>query len=162
MDVQGQGRRDHRRGRRHRPERSAAISATKGAAIAAHRQEPRRSTTSPTTLEPAKASRSTPPIADISDAKAVAAAFAGIRRRASAPVDILVNNAGFSEHPTFAKTDPAGLGDDVNGNLNGAYNCAHAVLPGMKAKRCRLIIDIGSVNGSGRSAIPPTAPPRPE
>ncbi len=62
-------------------------------------------------------------------------------------VDILVNNAGFSEHPTFSRTDPAGWRHDVNGNLNGAYYCAHAVIPGMKEKGAGSIIAIGSVNG---------------
>src|SRR5439155_10098776 len=61
--------------------------------------------------------------------------------------DILINNAGFSEHPSFAHTDPKGWQHDVNGNLNGAYNCAYAVIPGMKEKRRGSIIAIGSVNG---------------
>ena len=65
------------------------------------------------------------------------------------PVDILINNAGFSDHPTFARTDPAGWQTDINGNLNGAYYCAHAVLPGMKEKRGGSIVAIGSVNGIG-------------
>jgi NAD(P)-dependent dehydrogenase (short-subunit alcohol dehydrogenase family) len=81
-------------------------------------------------------------IADVGDPAAVAKAFAQFGH-----VDILVNNAGFSEHPTFAKTDPAAWAYDLNGNLNGAYNCAHAVIAGMKAKGGGSIIAIGSVNG---------------
>ena len=81
-------------------------------------------------------------IADVGDPAAVAVAFAQL-----GAVDILVNNAGFSEHPTFAKTDPQAWSHDINGNLNGAYNCAHAVLDGMKAKSGGAIIAIGSVNG---------------
>ena len=42
-------------------------------------------------------------IADVGDPLAVTAALAEL-----GPIDILVNNAGFSEHPTFAKTDPEG------------------------------------------------------
>jgi NAD(P)-dependent dehydrogenase (short-subunit alcohol dehydrogenase family) len=61
--------------------------------------------------------------------------------------DILINNAGFSEHPTFPKTDPEDWAYDVNGNLNGAYNCAHAVIPGMIDKGGGSIVAIGSVNG---------------
>jgi NAD(P)-dependent dehydrogenase (short-subunit alcohol dehydrogenase family) len=85
-------------------------------------------------------------VADVGDAGAVSEAF---KRVASdlGVVDILVNNAGFSEHPTFARTDPAGWLHDVNGNLNGAYYCAHAVLPGMQEKKAGSIIAIGSVNG---------------
>jgi NAD(P)-dependent dehydrogenase (short-subunit alcohol dehydrogenase family) len=79
---------------------------------------------------------------DIGDKDAVASAF-----KTFGPVDILVNNAGFSEHPTFNRTDPGGWAHDVNGNLNGAYYCAHAVLPGMKERGHGNIVTIGSVNG---------------
>ena len=81
-------------------------------------------------------------VLDIGDAEAVARSFAAL-----GGIDVLINNAGFSNHPTFAKTDPAGWRDDVNGNLNGAYNCAHAVLPGMIEKRSGAIVNVGSVNG---------------
>jgi NAD(P)-dependent dehydrogenase (short-subunit alcohol dehydrogenase family) len=81
-------------------------------------------------------------VADVGNSDEVAATFAAI-----GPVDVLVNNAGFSEHPTFPKTDPEAWAYDVNGNLNSAYNCAHAVIPGMQAKGGGSIIAIGSVNG---------------
>lgn len=84
-------------------------------------------------------------VVDIADAGAVADAFQRVSERA--PVDILVNNAGFSNHTTFAKTDPAGWSEDVHGNLNGAYNCAYVVLPTMRAKGQGAIVNIGSVNG---------------
>ncbi|HEX2256184.1 MAG TPA: SDR family oxidoreductase, partial [Afifellaceae bacterium] len=42
---------------------------------------------------------------------------------------------------------PEGWRRDVDINLNGAYNCAYAVLPGMKARRAGAIVNIGSVNG---------------
>jgi NAD(P)-dependent dehydrogenase (short-subunit alcohol dehydrogenase family) len=85
-------------------------------------------------------------IVDIGDAEAVASAFATITARLG-PVDILINNAGRSRNPSLERTTPAGFRDDVNDNLNGAYNCAHAVLPGMKARRAGAIVNIGSVNG---------------
>lgn len=81
-------------------------------------------------------------VIDIGDKDAVASAF-----KTFGPIDILINNAGFSEHPTFNRTDPAGWAHDVNGNLNGAYYCAHAVLPGMKERGQGNIVSIGSVNG---------------
>lgn len=84
--------------------------------------------------------------ADIGDAGAIAKAFAHLAAGLG-PVDILINNAGFSDHPTLARTDPAGWQADMNGNLNGAYNCAHAVLPAMQEKRQGSIIAVGSVNG---------------
>ena len=85
-------------------------------------------------------------IADVGDRDAVARAFDQIGHKLGS-IDVLVNNAGFSEHPTFARTTPSTWHDDINGNLNGAYNCAHAVLPGMQAKRSGSIVAIGSVNG---------------
>jgi NAD(P)-dependent dehydrogenase (short-subunit alcohol dehydrogenase family) len=85
-------------------------------------------------------------VADIGDATSVAKAFAHLVAELG-PVDILINNAGYSDHPTLARTDPKGWQADMNGNLNGAYNCAHAVLPGMQAKRQGSIIAVGSVNG---------------
>ena len=85
-------------------------------------------------------------VLDIGDAEAVARSFAALAVKLGG-IDVLINNAGFSNHPTFAKTDPAGWRDDVNGNLNGAYNCAHAVLPGMIEKRRGAIVNVGSVNG---------------
>ena len=65
------------------------------------------------------------------------------------PIDILINNAGASSHPSLERTTPEGFAQDVHINVNGAYNCAYAVLPGMKARRAGIIVNIGSVNGLG-------------
>ena len=92
-------------------------------------------------------------IADIGDAAAVASAFRDLTKQLG-PIDILINNAGFSEHPTFARTDPAGWQHDVNGNLNGSYYCAHAVLPQMQARGAGGIVAVGSVNGLGALGDP--------
>jgi NAD(P)-dependent dehydrogenase (short-subunit alcohol dehydrogenase family) len=85
-------------------------------------------------------------VVDIGDAKAVAAAFAKLTATLG-PVDILVNNAGVSKNPALDGTTPEGWVGDINSNLNGAYNCAYAVLPAMKARRAGVIVNIGSVNG---------------
>ncbi len=92
-------------------------------------------------------------LADVGDPRAVAEAFKRLAAK-QGRVEVLINNAGFSNHPTLAQTDPDGWRDDVNGNLNGAYNCAHAVLPGMRAKRAGVIVNIGSVNGLGALGDP--------
>ena len=81
-------------------------------------------------------------VADIASADQVKAAFAGF-----GDVHLLINNAGVSRHPTLAVTDPAGWEEDIAANLNGAYACAHAVLPQMVARRSGSIVNVGSVNG---------------
>jgi len=63
------------------------------------------------------------------------------------PVDVLVNNAGGSSRRTLARTDPTGWRQDIKVNLDSAYYCAQAVIPGMLAKHSGVIINIGSVNG---------------
>jgi NAD(P)-dependent dehydrogenase (short-subunit alcohol dehydrogenase family) len=92
-------------------------------------------------------------VVDVGDMKAVESSFRMLVNRMG-DFDILLNNAGFSEHPTFARTDPPSWQHEVNGNLNGAYYCAHAVLPGMKAKGSGSIIAIGSVNALGALGDP--------
>jgi NAD(P)-dependent dehydrogenase (short-subunit alcohol dehydrogenase family) len=82
---------------------------------------------------------------DIADAAAVRNAFATVET-ALGPVDILINNAGYSDHVSLERTSPEGWRADVEGNLNGAYYCSHAVLPGMKARTGGAIVTVGSVN----------------
>jgi len=86
-----------------------------------------------------------PLVCDIGDAPAVASGFETMVKDIG-DVDILINNAGFSEHPTIKATPPDAWSFDINGNLNGAYNCVYAVLPGMKKKGKASIVTIGSVN----------------
>ena len=92
-------------------------------------------------------------VIDVGDRTAVKDAFATLAAKLGA-VDILVNNAGFSAHPTFARTNPESWHHEVNGNLNSAYYCAHAVLDGMTARRTGAIVAIGSVNGTGALGDP--------
>ncbi|MEA2780067.1 MAG: hypothetical protein QOK29_1611 [Rhodospirillaceae bacterium] len=82
---------------------------------------------------------------DIADAAAVRNAFATVET-ALGPVDILINNAGYSDHVSLERTSPEGWRADVEGNLNGAYYCSHAVLPAMKARTGGAIVTVGSVN----------------
>jgi NAD(P)-dependent dehydrogenase (short-subunit alcohol dehydrogenase family) len=85
-------------------------------------------------------------VVDISDASAVASAFASVTSALGA-IDILINNAGATSHPSLEHTTPEGFSEDIDVNLNGAYACAYAVLPAMKARRQGAIVKIGSVNG---------------
>jgi len=84
-------------------------------------------------------------VVDIGDANDVAMQLAALTAK-HGEVDVLVNNAGYSRHPTIDRTSPEDWASDVNGNLNGAYNCVHAVLPGMKKARRGAIVTVGSVN----------------
>lgn len=81
-------------------------------------------------------------IADIADAAAVKAAFDSF-----GDVHVLINNAGVSRYPTLSRTDPKGWEEDLDANLNGAFACAHAVLPQMVERRAGVIVNVGSVNG---------------
>ena len=85
-------------------------------------------------------------VVDIGDAEAVGAAFARFATLLG-PIDILINNAGATSNPSLERTTPEGFKDDVQVNLNGAYNCVYAVLRDMKARRSGAIVNIGSVNG---------------
>ncbi|MBB4053653.1 NAD(P)-dependent dehydrogenase (short-subunit alcohol dehydrogenase family) [Devosia subaequoris] len=79
---------------------------------------------------------------DIADADAVQQTFASYPS-----IDVLINNAGGTRFHSFAKLDPAGWQADMATNLNGAFACAHAVLPQMVERRSGNIVFIGSVNG---------------
>ena len=81
-------------------------------------------------------------IVDIADAAAVQQAFAGF-----GDIDVLINNAGITRGATMSATRPDTWTADIGTNLNGAFNCAYAVLPRMAARRSGNIVTVGSVNG---------------
>lgn len=81
-------------------------------------------------------------VADVTSPAAVRDAFEQFGE-----VHLLINNVGYSTQPTLSKTDPDGWRAHLDGNLNGAFSCAHAVLPGMVNRRAGGIINIGSING---------------
>ena len=85
-------------------------------------------------------------VVDIADPLAIRSAFSELCG-ALGPIDILVNNAGISRNPSLDRTTPSGFASDVDVNLNGAFNCTHAVLPDMKARGAGAIVNVGSVNG---------------
>jgi NAD(P)-dependent dehydrogenase (short-subunit alcohol dehydrogenase family) len=85
-------------------------------------------------------------VADIGEPAEVERAFAFLTGSLGR-VDILVNNAGGSSHGTLARTDAAGWRHEIKLNLDSAYYCSQAVIPGMVARHSGVIINIGSVNG---------------
>lgn len=86
---------------------------------------------------------------DIGDAPAVVDAFAALDQ-----VDVLVNNAGYSSHHVLRLTTPESWAEEINGNLNGAFNCAHAAIARMQPRGQGVIINIASVNGQSALGDP--------
>jgi NADP-dependent 3-hydroxy acid dehydrogenase YdfG len=86
---------------------------------------------------------------DVADKKAVAAAAADIEKR-HGRIDILVTSAGTNiggGKRNLKTMTPEGWDDVVAINLNGLFYCCYAVLPGMRARKDGLIINISSWAG---------------
>ncbi|MBK1796090.1 SDR family oxidoreductase [Devosia sp. WQ 349] len=86
---------------------------------------------------------------DIGDAEAVETAFREIPQ-----VDVLINNAGYSNHHVLRLTNPESWTEEINGNLNGAFFCAHAAAERMKRQKSGVIINVASVNGQSALGDP--------
>jgi 3-oxoacyl-[acyl-carrier protein] reductase len=85
---------------------------------------------------------------DVTDREQVDAA---VHRAAAGlgPVDILVNNAGTLDHAAqFHQQAPELWERDLRVNLTGAFNCAQAVWPGMRAQGWGRIVNMASVAGT--------------
>ena len=89
--------------------------------------------------------------ADVTDHHAVAGVIAAAESQLG-PIDVLINGAGsFQALGNAAQVDPAEWWREVEINLRGPFVCAHAVLPGMIARRRGRIINI--VSAAGLQAI---------
>lgn len=85
---------------------------------------------------------------DVADRSAVGRLFEALDAQSLLPLDILVNSAGVNVvRRKMADLDPADWDRMMAINVNGAYYCMHAALPGMRAKGEGLIINISSVSG---------------
>ena len=85
--------------------------------------------------------------ADVTDRHAVAGVVAAAESRLG-PIDVLINSAGsFRALGNAAQVDPDEWWREVEINLRGPFVCAHAVLPGMMARRHGRIINIASAAG---------------
>ena len=92
---------------------------------------------------------------NVADKKAVRAAAADIEKRYGR-IDILVASAGTNiagNQRNFKNMTPEGWDDVVAINLNGLFYCNYAVLPGMRARKDGLIINIASWAGRYASAL---------
>src|SRR2546428_3913248 len=64
-------------------------------------------------------------------------------------LDVLVNNVGpFLERPLGETTD-AEWREMIDGNLGSALWCSPAVLPSMRERRTRRIVDVSALNAEG-------------
>jgi 3-oxoacyl-[acyl-carrier protein] reductase len=68
--------------------------------------------------------------------------------RALGPVDVLVNDAGIVERGLAEELSPAAFREVLDVNLTGAFLCARAVIPGMKARRRGRIVNVASISGT--------------
>ncbi len=84
--------------------------------------------------------------ADVCDPTAVDPACAGAQKRFG-PISILVNNAGHARSAPFLKTDLELWHSMMQVNLDGAFHCTQAVLPGMLQAGWGRIINIASTSG---------------
>jgi NAD(P)-dependent dehydrogenase (short-subunit alcohol dehydrogenase family) len=92
---------------------------------------------------------------DVADKKAVLAAAAGIEKR-HGRIDILVTSAGTNiagAKRNFKSMSPEGWEEVVQINLNGLFYCNYAVIPGMRARKDGLIINISSWAGRYASSL---------
>lgn len=88
----------------------------------------------------------TPLPLDVTDAAAIAAAFALIRR-ATGGLDLLVNNAGLTADAPFWKIPEADWDRVINVCLKGAWRCCQAAVPLLEARHGGHIIQISSFAG---------------
>jgi NAD(P)-dependent dehydrogenase (short-subunit alcohol dehydrogenase family) len=72
----------------------------------------------------------------------------GEHERALGPCDLLVNGAGILVRGTVETLAPADWRACLEVNLTGAFLCARAVLPGMKARRRGRIVSLASISGT--------------
>ena len=93
-----------------------------------------------------------PVATDVADAASVARAVAETAARFGG-LDILVINAGVSPQKSeVAESDPAAWSQTIAINLTGAYHCAKAAIPYLKARGGGKIITVGS--GMSRRGAP--------
>jgi len=88
---------------------------------------------------------------DVTDEESVRAAVARLAAE-DATVDLLVNNAGFGQMGAVEDVTPERLRHQMEVNVVGALRMAQAVLPGMRARRRGVVVNVSSP--AGLAAMP--------
>jgi acetoacetyl-CoA reductase len=83
---------------------------------------------------------------DVADFDAVAAGIQAIEQDLG-PIEILVNNAGITRDGTMHKMTHDQWQAVIDTNLGSCFNCARAVIDGMRERGFGRIVNIGSING---------------
>jgi NADP-dependent 3-hydroxy acid dehydrogenase YdfG len=92
-------------------------------------------------------------IVDVGDRQQVNAFFVWATQQLG-HIDIMVNAAGINiKERSMQLMDPEQWDHVLNINATGAYNCLHAVLPGMKARQSGTIVNVSSVAGKRAIAL---------
>ena len=86
-------------------------------------------------------------VCDVADRRQVQALVEWFQQQWGPP-EILVNSAGTNVvRRSMAELDPDDWDRLLAINVTGAFNCMHAVLPGMRQRGSGLIVNISSVAG---------------
>jgi len=87
-------------------------------------------------------------VCDCADRGDVERLFDWLDQQGLLPLDILVNSAGINvARRRMAELDPADWDRMLAINVTGAFNSMHFALPGMRARREGLIVNISSIAG---------------
>ncbi len=80
---------------------------------------------------------------DVAEAASVRTAFVALEAALGAP-GILVNNAGILRTSPFIEMPEADWRQTFAVNLDGAFHCCRAVLPGMRARGAGVVVNVAS------------------
>jgi len=83
---------------------------------------------------------------DVADFDAVTAGIEAIEQELGA-IEVLVNNAGITRDGTMHKMSHDQWQAVIDTNLGSCFNCARAVIEGMRERGFGRIVNIGSING---------------
>ncbi len=88
---------------------------------------------------------------DVSDLGAVKDALQDTAGALGGVPDILINNAGIGQVASILEATPQDFDRTIQVNVRGAFNCCHAIVPGMVNRNSGVIVNVASWFGkSGR------------